>query len=176
MVREKESGTILQAYASSITAKELILGKALAYVLIGLAEAFAIYALGMIVFSLPFEGDPVPFLLCTILFISNSVFFGLFIGTTTTTQSSAVQAVATGGFTSALLLSGFLYPLRNIVFPLSLLSNVVPARYFVELARDAFVRGGGWASEWRFPFILLLFSLFFFNMASKKIARMQIEA
>jgi len=130
----------------------------------------------MIVFSLPFAGDPVPFLLCTILFVSNSVFFGLLIGASTTTQSSAVQAVATGGFTSALLLSGFLYPLRNIVFPLSLVSNVVPARYFVELVRDAFVRGGGWPSEWRFLFVFLLFSLFFFNMASNKLKRMQIDA
>jgi ABC-2 type transport system permease protein len=176
MVKEKETGTILQAYASSITAQELILGKMLAYVMVGLGEALAVYALGMIVFSLPFAGDPTPFLLCTVLFISNSVLFGLLIGAATNSQSSAVQGVATVGFTTALLLSGFLYPLRNITYPLSLLSNIVPTRYFVELVRDAFVRGGGWGNDWRFPLIFLAFSLVLFRMATSKLSRMQINA
>jgi ABC-2 type transport system permease protein len=174
MVREKESGTILQAYASSITAQELIGGKALAYLLIGLGEAFFVCFLGMICFSLPFVGDPTPFMLCTVLFILTSVLFGLLVGTRANSQSTAVQGVATVGFTTALLLSGFLYPLRNITYPLSLVSNIIPARYFVQLSRDAFVRGGGWASEWYFPFIFLLFCAFLFRAATANLSRMQL--
>jgi ABC-2 type transport system permease protein len=176
MVKEKESGTILQAYASSITAAELIGGKAIAYVLIGLIEAVSIVFVGMICFSLPFVGDPLPYVICTILFVSNSVLFGLLIGTSANTQSTAVQGVATVGFTSALLLSGFLYPLRNIAYPLSLVSNIIPARYYVQLSRDAFVRGGGWASEWYFPLILAAFSFVLFRLAIRRMGRMQIAA
>jgi ABC-2 type transport system permease protein len=74
--------------------------------------------------------------------------FGLFIGVRTGNQNSAVQAVALIGFLTALLLSDFIYPLSNIPFPLSLVSNIVPARYYIEITRDAYVRGTGWAGIW----------------------------
>jgi ABC-2 type transport system permease protein len=60
MVREKEQGTIVQVYASSLSAVELILGKTLAYLLIGLLEAVVVITLGSLMFGLWFVGDPTP--------------------------------------------------------------------------------------------------------------------
>lgn len=60
LVREKEQGTILQAYASSITSIELILGKALAYMIVGFAEAIMIFIMAAMLFGLRFAGDPRP--------------------------------------------------------------------------------------------------------------------
>jgi ABC-2 type transport system permease protein len=98
------------------------------------------------------------------------------IGTRMTTQSSAVQAVAVGGFTTALLLSGYLYPIRNIVFPLNLLCNIVPARWFVQLSRDALLRGGDWSYDWYLPGLVLLLGLFYFRVAIKNMGAMQLKA
>jgi ABC-2 type transport system permease protein len=175
MVREKESGTILQVYASSITAVEFIGGKVLAYLIVGILEAVFLIVISMICFNIQLIGDPTPYIIGTLLFVLSSVSFGTMIGTRTNSQSAAVQAVATGGFTTALLLSGYLYPIRNIVYPLSYVTIFVPARWFVQLSRDAFVRGGGWIYDWYLPLILAAGALFFFNIARKNLSKMQLK-
>lgn len=176
MVREKESGTILQVYASSITALEFIGGKVLAYLVVGLAEAAFLIISSVLFFNLNFVGDPVPFIVGMLFFLTSAVAFGTMIGTRTNSQSAAVQAVATGGFTTSLLLSGYLYPIRNIVYPLSLVTAIVPARWFVQLSRDAFVRGGGWVYDWYLPIFLAVGALVFFAIAKKNLSKMQLTS
>ena len=176
MVREKESGTILQAYASSITAIEFLGGKILAYLIIAFTMALFLNLCANLFFNIWFTGDPSPYALGLLFFLFSSVSFGTMIGTRMNTQSSAVQAVATGGFTTALLLSGYLYPIRNVIFPLSLVTALVPARWFVQLSRDTFVRGGGWTYDWYLPIFLALGGLFFFRIAHKNMSKMQLKA
>lgn len=173
MVREKEQGTIVQVYASSLSAVELLLGKALAYGLVGLGEAIVVIGISILVFGLRFAGDPTPFLVGTLVFIATAVMFGLMIGTRASNQTAAVQAVATIGFLTAFLLSGFIYPLSNIPFPLSIVSNIVPTRYYIPIIRDAFVRGTGWPGVWLFLLILSGLGLLIFNAARRNLHRMQ---
>jgi ABC-2 type transport system permease protein len=174
MVREKEKGTILQVYASSLSAKELLLGKGLAYLLVGLGQALVVMGLGSLIFQLGFAGDPTPLLLGTPVYLGASVMFGLLLGVRTGNQNAAVQGVSLIGFITSLLLSGFIYPLSNIPFPLSLLPNVVPARYFIEMTRDAYVRGIGWAGVW-FPLLMIaVLGGLFFTVARKALSRMQL--
>jgi len=176
MVREKEKGTILQVYASDLTAGELILGKSLAYLLVGVGMAIAVMGVGCFIFQLRFMGDPTPLLLGTPIYLWASVMFGLMLGARTSNQNAAVQGVALVGFLTALLLSGFIYPLSNIPFPLSLISNVVPARYFIEITRDAFVRGIGWSGVWLNLIIIFLLGMVLFTIARKALSRMQLGA
>jgi ABC-2 type transport system permease protein len=175
MVREKEKGTILQVYASSMSAEELILGKALAYVAVALVMSLGVIGLGAIIFGLSFAGDPTPFLIGTPLYVSTSVMFGLLIGVRVNEQNAAVQVVSLVGFLTALLLSGFIYPLSNIPFPLSLISSIIPARYFIVITRDAFVRGTGWPGVWWAPLMICLVGVLFFNVARKLLSRMQVN-
>lgn len=174
MVREKEKGTILQVYASSISASELLLGKALAYLLIAVSEALVVMGLGSLIFQISLAGDPTPLLLGTLLFLTDSVLFGLLLGVRSSNQNAAVQGVALIGFITSLLLSGFIYPLNNIPFPLSLVSNLVPTRYFINITRDAFVRGIGWTGVWFDLLILIVFGLVFFNVSRRVLSRMQL--
>jgi ABC-2 type transport system permease protein len=176
MVREKESGTILQVYASSITAKEFLGGKILAYLIIAASMAVFLIITVNLFFNVWFVGDPTPYILGISFFLLSSVAFGTLIGTRMNSQSGAVQAVATGGFTTALLLSGYLYPIRNVLFPLSYVTFFVPARWFVQLSRDSFVRGGGWSYDWYLPVFLALGGLLFFRIALKNMSKMQINA
>jgi len=175
MVREKEKGTILQVYASSLTAEELLLGKGLAYLLIGISEALLIMVMSAIIWQLTFAVEPTPLLLGTLLFLIDSVMFGLLIGVRVNNQNSAVQAVALLGFLTALLLSGFIYPISNIPFPLSLFSAIVPARYYIEITRDAYVRGTGWTGVWFSATMLIILGLLFFNVARRILKQMQLS-
>jgi ABC-2 type transport system permease protein len=174
MAREKEYGTLVQVYASSLSATELLLGKGLAYLFIGLVQALIVLGSGSFLFHLGFAGDPTPLLLGTPIFLSTSVLFGLFVGARANSQSAAVQGTATTGFLTAYLLSGFIYPISNIPFPLSLISFIVPARYYIDLTRDAFVRGAGWSSVWYAPLVLVLLSLLLFRGAERTLHRMQL--
>lgn len=174
MVREKERGTILQVYASDLSAEELLLGKELAYLIVGIAQALVVIGLAVIIFHLQFAGNPIPFLLGTLIFLAAAVMFGLFVGVRASTQNAAVQGVALVGFLTALLLSGFIYPLSNIPFPLSLISNIVPARYYIELSRNAFVRGTSWGGVWWLLLMIFLLGFGLFNIARRVMHRMQL--
>ncbi len=174
MVREKEKGTILQVYASSISATELLLGKGLAYLLIATSEALVVMGLGSLIFQINLVGNPITLLLGTGLFLTDSVLFGLLLGVRSSNQNAAVQGVCLIGFISSLLLSGFIYPLNNIPFPLSLVPNVVPTRYYIDITRNAFVRGAGWAGVWFDLIMLMLFGFVFFNLSRQVLSRMQL--
>jgi ABC-2 type transport system permease protein len=174
MVREKEKGTILQVYASDLSAEELILGKVLAYVLVALGMTIGTMGLGAIIFQLRLAGDPTPLLIGTPLYLFASVMFGTMLGARASNQNAAVQGVSLVGFLTALLLSGFIYPINNIPFPLSLISNIIPARYFITITRDAYVRGVGWPGVWFSVLMILVLGLLLFNVARTSLRRMQL--
>lgn len=162
LARETEQGTILQVFASNLTAAEFMTGKAIAYILVGLGEALCLLITGLIVFQLQVKANFIVFVLCTTLFVSNSILFGLWAGTRARNQMAAIQIVANLGFLTTMLLSGFIYPLRNIVYPLSLVAYFVPAMYYVLICRNEFVRGESFLSLWYAPVFFLIFDCLLF--------------
>ncbi|HET9530048.1 MAG TPA: ABC transporter permease [Blastocatellia bacterium] len=175
MSRETEQKTILQVYVSSISAAEYILGKTLAYFLVAMAEWVLVAGLGMWLFGLRFSGDPTPFLAGTVLYLFCNVAFGTMAGSAIPDQASTIQVVAMVSFMLSFLLSGFLFPLSNIPSGIRWVASVVPARYFVEITRDAFVRGGSWSGVWQAEVALALLGLVFLFIAWMKMRRMQVE-
>jgi ABC-2 type transport system permease protein len=174
MVREKEQGTIIQVYASDLSASEWLLGKGLAYLLVALAEALAVMSVSFVLFGLRLQVEPIPLIIGTLTFLAASVSFGLFVGTRASNQTAAVQGTAIAGFLTAFLLSGFIYRLENIPFPLSLISHLIPARYYILVTRDAFVRGTGWTGVWYVPLIIGLIGGVIFLAATRNLKRMQL--
>jgi ABC-2 type transport system permease protein len=170
MVREKENGTIVQVYASGISANEFLLGKGLAYLLIAIIQALVIMGLGNFIFQVSLAGEISTLLLGTLAFITNSVLFGLLIGLRSSNQTAAVQGVSLLGFMTSILLSGFIYPLNNIPFPLSLLPNLIPTRYYISITRDVFIRGIGWRGVW-LDFICLIISATILLVISRRVFR-----
>jgi ABC-2 type transport system permease protein len=173
LVREKEQGTIVQAYASDLSAFEWLLGKELAYLIVALGEAIVVMTVAIILFDLRVRGDPTPLLVGLFVYLAAAVAFGLLVGARAGNQTGAVQGTAIAGFLTALLLSGFIYRLENIPFPLSLITNVIPARYFIEITRDAFVRGTGWPGIWYAPLAIGAIGGLFFHIATRILHRMQ---
>lgn len=173
--REGEQKTILQVYVSSISAAEFLLGKILAFFVIALTEWALAVVLAMLTFGLRFSGDPMPFLVGTILYLFCSVSFGVMVGAVVPNQATAIQVVAMVSFLLSFLLSGFMFPVSNIPAGIRWIAGVVPARYFIEIARDAFLRGGGWTAIWHAPLMLGLLGLIYFILAWRKMRYMQVE-
>ncbi len=108
--RETEQKTILQVYVSSISAHEYLMGKTLAFFMIALAEWVLVVALGMWMFDLRFAGDPMPFLVGTVVYLFCNVAFGVMAGAAIPNQAATIQAVATVCFVFSFLTSGFYVP------------------------------------------------------------------
>jgi ABC-2 type transport system permease protein len=176
LVREKEQGTMLQLYASSLRAFELLIGKSVAYILVGLGEALILFIVGFLLFGVWFTGDPTPLIIGTLVFMFAGVQLGLIIGIFTTTQSTAVQAIGTIKVLTAFLLAGFLFPLNSVPFPFSIASYLVPVRYYIELCRDVFVRGSGWLGTWHLILAMLVLGIAEFGIAWWGMRRMQLSS
>ena len=172
---EKEQETIIRVYSANPHPLQFLLGKAFVYFSVCMVMAALVMTAGFILFGIRPEGDPTPLLVSTPIYIFVSVAFGLMLGTWANSQTTAVQATSTLGFFPCLLLSGFVYPISNIPFPLSLFSLIVPARYYIELTRDAFVRGCGWPAVWYVPLVLLVFAVVLFAISWLGLNRMQVK-
>jgi ABC-2 type transport system permease protein len=176
LVREKEQGTILQLYASSLSAFELLVGKSLAYTTVGLGEAIILFIVGFFLFDVRWVGDPMPLVIGTPVFMLAGVQLGLIIGIFTTTQSAAVQAIGTIKVLTAFLLAGFLFPLNSVPFPFSIAAYLVPVRYYIELCRDVFVRGSGWFGTGYLILAMLMLGIAEFGLAWWGMRRMQLSS
>lgn len=176
MSREGEQQTILQVYVSGITAHEFLLGKIIAGVLIGIAEWILCLGVVFTLFDLGIAGDPSPFIVATLAYLFCGVAFGTLVGVAIPSQAAAMQAVQLGGFLLAFLLSGLIFPVENIPAGLRWISNVVQARYYIVVVRDAFLQGAGWAGvAWQIPPIGAI-GLVFYALAWKTTRRMQVNA
>ncbi len=173
--REKEQDTIVRVYSANPNPLAYLLGKAAVYFLTSMCMAMIVIILGGVIFGIAPVHDPTPLMVAVPLYVMTSVLFGLCLGTYASSQTVAVQATSSIGFFPCLLLSGFVYPISNIPFPLSLFSLIVPARYFVELTRDSFVRGGGWPVVWHVPLILLGFCCFLLAASWLAMRNMQVK-
>ena len=175
IARELEQGTILQVYASSLTGTEYLLGKAIAFWLVGMAEVLLVNVEAWLFFGLWFAGDPTPMIFGSSLYIASGVFWGIFLGSRTKVQSAAIQAISFTAFLLSLMMSGYIYPVANIPAAIRWLSNFIPARWYILLTRDAYVRGVGWLGVW-FPLLALsLLASFFFFIAWRNLRVMQLS-
>ena len=176
MSREGEQQTILQVYVSSITAHEYLLGKILAGMVTGLLQCLLSVGLMFTLFGLSLPGDPTPLVVASVLYVFCVVAFGSLVGAAIPNQAAAVQAVSLGGFLFSFLLSGLIFPIENIPAALRWISNLVQARYYVVVVRDAFLQGGGWPAVWWAVLAIGAIGLAFYALAWRSMRRMQVKA
>lgn len=174
--REKESGTLLQVFVSGVSAPEYLLGKITAFCLVTWCSWLLLLSAVMIGFGLRFAGSPYPFLAGSAAFLFAMITFGVMIGVIVPNQAAAIQAIQLGSFVLSFLLSGFIFPLANIPAVLRPVSAITPATYFIEVSRDAFLRGGGWPSQWQNVLTVQLIGTVYFLIAWARMRRMQLEA
>jgi ABC-2 type transport system permease protein len=176
MSKEGEQKTILQVYVSSISAHEFLLGKIFAFMAVALSECLLMLALLFTYFGLSLAGDPVPFIVATLLYTFCVASFGTMVGAAIPNQAAAMQAVALGGFLLVFLLSGLIFPVENIPAGLRWLSHLIWGKYYIEIVRDALLQGGGWPATWFQVLIVGLIGAIFYTLAWLSMRRMQLKA
>jgi len=158
IIREKEIGTLEQLMVTPIRPIELMLGKTLPFALVGLINMTIITTGALLIFHIPFRGNFFLLLFCALLFLMTSLGAGLFLSTVSQTQQQANM----GSFfftTPAFMLSGFMFPIRNMPIAVQYLSYLNPLRYFMEIVRGIFLKGVGVEVLWPRMVCLLVFGV-----------------
>jgi ABC-2 type transport system permease protein len=165
IVREREVGTMEALIATPVRPLEVVLGKIAPYLLFGLLDAAIVLVVGVWVFGVPLRGSLALLGVATILFVLGSLGVGIVISTATRTQIQAMFGTIAYLFPS-IFLSGLLFPLEGMNRFFTLISYVVPLRYFLRVARGVMLRGAGLESLWLEIVALFVFSVVMLLLAS----------
>jgi ABC-2 type transport system permease protein len=149
VVREKERGTMDQIRVSSIRPLELILGKVVPYVIISLVSAHLILLLGQVLFGVGIKGSYPLLLLAMLLFVTGALGQGLLISAVTRTQQVAFLIAVLTTLLPTFILSGFVFPIRNMPLFIRGVTYLVPARYFLATLRAIILKGAGIPALWQ---------------------------
>lgn len=142
IVRERETGTIEQLIVTPIQPWELMLGKTVPFLGVGLYNVSMVLAANAAVFHVPLRGSIGLLYASSALFLVSSLAVGLLVSTVSRTQQ---QAILTAFFflMPNFLLSGFMFPIENMPVPLQWVTTLLPLRYFLVIVRGIFLKGVG---------------------------------
>lgn len=147
IVREREAGTMEQLIVTPIRPHQLIVGKLLPFVIIGLIDAVFVLGVARLWFGVPLRGSAALLLTLCLAFMLTTLGTGLFISTISRTQQ---QAMLTSMFfiMPQMMLSGFVFPVENMPPFFQYVTTVIPLRYFLVIIRGIMLKGTGWAELW----------------------------
>jgi len=143
IAREWERGTMEQLAATPVHRVEVIVGKLLPYLAIGLVDVLLAVGLGLAVFHVPLRGNAFWLLGTSFFFLLGSLGLGIFISAAVKSQLLATQTAMIATYLPSLLLSGLMFDIASMPLPLRVISYVVPARYFIVVTRGIFLKGVG---------------------------------
>jgi ABC-2 type transport system permease protein len=140
IVRERERGNLELLITTPIRSWELMAGKLLPYVFIGLLQTTLVLVVGTLLFDVPVNGSLVQLYLAAALFIAATLMLGLLISTVATTQLQAFQ-MAFFTLLPSILLSGFVFPFDGMPKPAQWIAQLLPLTHFVDMIRGIILRG-----------------------------------
>ncbi|CUT04062.1 ABC transporter permease [Candidatus Chrysopegis kryptomonas] len=164
MVREKEQGTIEQLLVTPVKSYELLIGKILPFILIGLIDATAVILVGKFWFKVPLRGSIVLLFVSVFVFLLTTLGFGIFASVISRTQQ---QALMTAYFFAMpnIILSGFVFPVESMPPVIRFITNFVPLKYFLIILRGIFLKGAGFDILYSQILILLSFGVLIFGFS-----------
>jgi len=143
IVREKERGTMEQISVSPVKPLELIVGKTVPYLLMGLVAAATILATSRVLFGVTVRGSWVDLGIVTLVFLIGCLAFGVLLSTLSDSQQVAFLLSALLTLLPTFILSGFVFPFRNMPAVIQAVSYVLPGRYYLSALRAIMLKGVG---------------------------------
>ncbi|TDB28050.1 ABC transporter permease [Stenotrophomonas sp. ATCM1_4] len=157
IVRERERGNMELLIATPVTSAELMIGKVIPYVIIGLLQTGMVLALGTRLFHVPIGGSLLDVFIAAGLLIVANLALGLLISTRAQSQFQAMQ-MTFFIFLPSILLSGFMFPFAGMPRSVQWLAEVLPLTHFLRLIRGVMLRGASLWELWPGVVALLAFS------------------
>jgi ABC-2 type transport system permease protein len=168
ITREKEMGNMEILLVSPLKPYQIIIGKVIPYLVLSLINVCTILILAIFIFEVPFEGSYVLFFAESILFILTALSLGVFISAVANNQQTAMMVSLAGLLLPTVLLSGFIFPVSSMPYPLQIFSHIIPAKWFLIIVRSIMLKGGGISILWFQTTILVGITLLFMGLSMKK--------
>jgi len=159
IAREWERGTLEPLFVTPVRPVELLLAKLAPYLAVGTIDLVMCLLAGRFLFQVPMRGSLVAIFLASILYLAVSLLLGLFISGRTRNQFQASQLALLTSFMPAMMLSGFVFDLRNVPTVIQVVSQILPATHFMGLIKTEFLAGDNWPLFLRTFAILSVYAL-----------------
>ena len=164
IVRERERGNMEMIIATPLARSELLIGKVLPYVLIGLVQTTLVLLLGIALFDVPITGSLLDVYLASMLLIVANLASGLLVSTLASSQFQSMQ-MSFFLFLPSILLSGFMFPFAGMPRVAQWIAEVLPLTHFLRLIRGAMLRGARLTELWPDVLVLIVFTVVVMSVA-----------
>ncbi len=141
--REKETGTMEQILVSPVRPFEILIGKVVPYIGLGLLNAALILVFAKVLFGVPYRGNLLLLFALTLIFIFTALSFGLMISTVAKNQQIAMLMTLMATILPTIMLSGFIFPIASMPKPLQIISQAIPATHYLIIIRGVLLKGVG---------------------------------
>ena len=157
IAREWERGTLESLFVTPVRPLELVLAKLVPYLVIGAIDLAMCLLAARFLFQVPMRGSLALVALSSMLYLGVSLLLGLWISGVTRNQFQASQLALLASFMPAMMLSGFVFDLRNMPLVVQVVSQLLPATHFMSVIKTLFLAGNDWSLVLRKCGILLLY-------------------
>ena len=169
IAREWEMGTMEQLLSTPLRPVEIVIGKMMAYFVVGLADSIIALVVGLLVFQVPLRGSVLLLAVSVCMFLFGTLFWGVFVSASAKTQLQAYQMGVLSSFLPAFLLSGFVYSIETMPRVIQLITYIIPSRYVVTIMKGVFLKGVGLRVLWVELLFLTLYAAVIFLWATRKV-------
>lgn len=168
IAKEKELGTMEVLLVSPLNPLQIIVGKVIPYFVIALINYIVVIVLAKYIFLVPIEGSFVLLVLESILFLITALSLGILISTISNNQQTALMISLSALMLPTIILSGYIFPIENMPLPLQIISNILPAKWFIIIVRGIMLKGVSFQYIFVETLILAGMTLFFILLSVKK--------
>ncbi len=168
ITKEKELGTMEILLVSPLKPIQVITGKVFPYIFLSIINAIVIIVLSIFIFKMPVQGSLFLLGMESVLFIITALALGILISTISATQQTAMMISLMGLMLPVILLSGFIFPITSMPLPLQVISNIIPAKWFIIIIKAIMLKGVGLQFVWKETLILFGMAVFFIGLSVKK--------
>ena len=168
ITREKELGTMEVLLVSPLKPFQVIIGKVFPYIFLSIINATVIVLLGYFVFKMPIVGSVFLVAFESILFIITALSLGILISTLANSQQTAMMISLFALMLPVIILSGFIFPISSMPLPLQIISNIIPAKWFIIIIKAVLLKGANFGVIWKETAILIGMTAFFIFLSTKK--------
>lgn len=168
ITKEKELGTMEVLLVSPLNPLQIIVGKVIPYLLIAFINYSVIIVLAKFIFFVPISGSLLLLSAESLLFLITSLTLGIFISTISNNQQTALMISLVALMMPAILLSGYIFPIENMPYPLQIISNIIPARWFIVIVRGIMLKGVTFGYIWVETLVLAGMTLLLIVLSVKK--------
>ncbi|MGY5392522.1 ABC transporter permease [Acinetobacter sp. NigerLNRRAM0016] len=171
IAREREQGTLEALFVTPVRPLELVIAKLIPYLVVGLIDIVICLIASSVLFDVPMRSSMFAILTACFLYLLVSLLLGLTISGFSQSQFQASQLALLASFMPAMMLSGFVFDIRNLPLVIQIISQILPATHFMSLIKTLFLGGDDWGLWLKECSILMLYVIALMFAACKSLKK-----